>query len=100
MMTYNYIETRRNPLIEDLNKNGIGILTGGLLNRSLNTIRRIPRNRNELWYLVRTLGRFRDDMKRSKQFDFVKSVDGMTPQQIPLEYILDNPGITSALLIH
>ena len=96
MMTYNYAEARRKPLIEELSDAGIGILAGGSLNRSLNTIRKFPRNRNELWYLLRALGRFRKDIKRSKLFSFLKNVAGMTPQQISLAYILENPSITSA----
>ena len=96
MMTYNYTEARRNKLIECLHENGIGILTGGSLNRSFNTIHKIPRSRNELWYLIRAILKFRKDFKRSKKFDFVNKVDGMTPQQISLAYILENKCITSA----
>lgn len=96
MMTYNYTEARRNELIQNLHDNGIGILSGGSLNRSFNTLRKIPRTRNELWYLIRALVHFRGEFKRSKLFDFVKNVDGMTPQQISLAYILGNSHITSA----
>ena len=96
MMTYNYSEARRNPVIDTLTENGIGILSGGSLNRSLNTLRRIPRNRNELWYLARAYKKFKADLKRSKQFDFVNNVEGFTPQQVSLAYILENPNIASA----
>lgn len=96
MMTYNYAEARRNPLIDEFAKNGIGVLSGGSLNRSLNTLRKIPRNRNELWYMARALRKFKGDLKRAKEFDFVKSVENMTPQQISLAYILDNKNVTSA----
>ena len=96
MMTYNYAEARRNPLIEEFSKNGIGVLSGGSLNRSLNSLRKIPRNRNELWYMARAMRKFKGDLKRSKEFEFVNSVDNMTPQQISLRYILDNPNVTSA----
>ena len=96
MMTYNYAEARRNPLIEHLNKNGIGILTGGSLNRSMNTISWFPRNRKELWYLARAVTHYRKELVRANEFDFVKNVDGMTPQQISLSYVLNNKNITSA----
>lgn len=96
MLTYNYAEARRNPLIEELGKNGIGVLTGGSLNRSLNTFKLIPHSRNDLWYLARVLTRFRSDLNRSKKFDFIRKVNGMTPQQISLAYVLENYNITSA----
>ena len=96
MMTYNYAEARRNPLIEELSKEGIGIITGASLNRSLNTIKHHPKTKEELWYLIRAFKNFRKDMKRSKLFDFVKDVEGMTPQQVSLAYILENPNISSA----
>ena len=96
MMTYNYAEARRNDLIRRLSANGIGVLSGGSLNRSLNTIRLIPKSRNDLWYLIRALGHYRKDVKRARQFDFVKNVEGMSPQQVSLAYILQNEGVTSA----
>ena len=96
MMTYNYAEARRNPLIDKLNESGIGILTGGSLNRSMNTLKHIPKNRNELWYLIRAFAHYRGELMRSRQFDFVKEVEGMTPQQVSLAYILSNSKVTSA----
>ena len=96
MMTYNYAEARRNKLIEKLSANGIGILSGASLNRSLNTIRFFPRNRNDLWYAIRAISHFRGDVKRARKFDFVKEVEGLSPQQISLAYILQNRYVTSA----
>lgn len=96
MLTYNYTEARRNPLISKLHDNGIGVLSGGSLNRSMNTIKYFPRNRSELWYLMRAISHYRKELKRSKQFEFVNHIEGLTPQQISLAYILRNPNITSA----
>ena len=39
---------------------------------------------------------YRKELKRSKQFEFVNHIEGLTPQQISLAYILRNPNITSA----
>lgn len=96
MLTYNYAEARRNELIEKLYDNKIGILAGGSLNRSMNTIKRLPRNRNDLWYLLRALGHYRGEFNRARKFEFVKNIEGMTPQQESLAYILQNKNITSA----
>lgn len=96
MMTYNYAEARRNALIDKLFDSGIGILSGGSLNRSMNTIKRMPKNRNELWYLIRAAAHYRGELKRAKKFNFVKDVVGMTPQQVSLAYVLKNEKITSA----
>ena len=96
MMTYNYAEARRNPLIDRLSESGIGILAGGSLNRSMNTLKHIPKNRNELWYLIRAYAHYRGELKRSRQFDFVKEINEMTPQQVSLAYILINSKVTAA----
>ncbi len=96
MMTYNYAEAKRNALIEKLGKNGVGIITGGSLNRSLSTFRLIPHSFSEMWYIARAMRNFRNDLKRQKRFDFVNHVDGMTPQQVSLAYILRNENVASA----
>lgn len=95
-MTYNYTEARRNPLIDRIHDCGIGILTGGSLNRSMNTIKRIPRNRKDLWYLMRALGHYRGEFNRAKKFNFIKEIDGMTSQQVSLAYIMRNDKVTAA----
>ena len=97
MMTYNYSEAKRNELVDKLKQNGIGILSGGSLNRSLSKFNYIPKNRIELWYLLRALKLFRKDIKRSKKYSFINHVEGMTPQQISLAYVLENDGFTSAV---
>lgn len=97
MLTYNFTEARRNNLIDKLGKKEIGILSGGSLNQSLNTIKLIPHNRNELWYTIRAIVRFRNKIKRTRSFEFTKYINGMTPQQASLVYILENKNITSAV---
>ena len=62
----------------------------------MNTIKRIPKSKNELWYLIRAAAHYRGELKRSKKFDFVKDVVGMSPQQVSLAYVLRNEKITSA----
>ena len=97
MMTYNYAEAGRNTLIEKLYDSKIGILAGGSLNRSLNTIKRLPHNRNDLWYLLRALGHYRGEFNKARKFKFMKDIEGMTPQQVSLAYIMRNNKVTSAL---
>ncbi len=96
MMTYNYTQAKRNQLIKTISENGIGILAGGSLNHSLHSIRHFPRNKRELWYLTRAVANFRGELRSSKVFDFINHVDGMTPQQISLAYVLLNEHISSA----
>ncbi len=97
MLTYNFTEARRNTLIKKLQDSGIGVITGGSLNQSLNDIWHIPRTKSELWYMARALVQFRSKLYRSKKFDFIKEIKGMSIQQASLAYILENKNICSAV---
>lgn len=97
MMTYNYAEARRNLLINELTQSGIGIISGGSLNRSLSTFSFLPHSKKDFWYIARTLYNRREDLRRVRQFKFVNDVPGFTPQQVSLAYILNNKSISSAV---
>ena len=98
MLDYNVIKQDREPLIDSLNEAGIGVIAGMALGQSLfsKNIYKI-RNRNDIWYLLRTLVHFRDNLKKSKDFRFLTNQDGCTGNQLALRYVLDNPGISSAV---
>ena len=83
-------------LPEKIVEPGIGVLAGGALNHSISTLKYIPHNRNELWYLLRALGRFRTEIRADREYDFINSLN-MTPQQASLAYILSNEHISSAV---
>lgn len=98
MLDYNIIRQDREPLIEKLHSRGIGVIAGMALGQSLFSKKVYKvRNRNDFWYLLRAMVRFRDNLKKSKDFQFLTEQDGFTGNQLALRYVLDNPGVSSAV---
>lgn len=98
MLDYNVIKQDREPLIEKLNEAGVGVIAGMALGQSLisKNVYKI-KNRNDIWYLLRTIAFFRENLKKSKDFKFLTKYDGYTGNQLALRYVLDNEGISSAV---
>ena len=98
MLDYNIMKQSRETTIEALTSNGIGVLAGASLGQALfaKNIFKI-KNRNDLWYLLRTLAHFRGSMKKSKDFRFLTEQKDFTGNQLALRYVLDNDNITAAV---
>ena len=98
MLDYNVMKQSREGVIRALADRGIGVLAGAALGQALfakNVFQ--VKNRNDLWYLLRTLAHFRGPMKKSRDFRFLTEQEGYTGNQLALRYVLDNENITSAV---
>lgn len=97
MLDYNIMRQDREPVIEKLKEQGIGVIAGSALGESLYSkkIFRV-RNRNDLWYMARAVVRFKELMKKSKNFKFLTKQKDYTANQLALRYVLDNDNISTA----
>jgi aryl-alcohol dehydrogenase-like predicted oxidoreductase len=98
MLDYNIIKQDREPLIDKLTSNGIGVIAGMALGQALFS-RKVFRikNRNDLWYMLRTMAHFRSNLSKSKDFRFLTQNEEFTGNQLALRYVLDNPNVSSAV---
>lgn len=98
MLDYNIMKQSREVIIDELVANGIGVLAGASLGQALfsKNIFKVN-NRNDVWYLLRTLAHFREPLKKSKNFRFLAEQKGFTGNQLALRYVLDNENVTSAV---
>ena len=96
MLDYNIIKQEREDIIRKLEEAGVGVLAGMALGQSLFAKKRI-KNRNDLWYYLRALAHFRENMKKSKDFRFLTEQKDYSGNQLALRYVLDNPHVTSAV---
>lgn len=98
MLDYNIMRQDREPLIEKLTDAGVAVIAGSALGESLYSKKIFKvKNRNDFWYLVRAIVRFRSLMNKSKDFKFLTKQDGYTANQLALRYVLDNENISSAV---
>lgn len=95
MLDYNIMKQDREPQIDKLHSAGIGVIAGASLGQSLYA-KKPKLNRNDLWYTVRSMFRFKYMRQKSKGFRFLNNVAGFTASQLALRYVLDNEKITSA----
>lgn len=96
MLDYNIMKQEREILIRALYDNEIGVLAGAALGQSLFSKRKI-RNRNDLWYFLRSVVNFKAMRKKGKSFEFLNHYSGYTANQLALRYVLDNQYISSAV---
>lgn len=98
MLDYNIMRQDREPLINAMNKNGIGVIAGAALAQSLysNRVFKI-KSKKDIWYLLRALKNFRGHIKDGLSYRFMNNVPNFTGNQLALRYVLDNHGITSAV---
>ena len=98
-LRYNILNRALEPLIEALNRQGIGVIAGAPLAEALYSERIYhPHNKKDLWYLARAAAHFRRQMREGRRYRFIDHVEGMTGAQIALRYVLDNPCIASAVI--
>lgn len=98
MLDYNILRQDREPLIERLSANDIGIIAGAPLAQSLYSNRVYHmQKKNDIWYLLRACKNFRGHMMYGRRFRFVNEVSDFSGSQLALRYVLDNPRISSAV---
>ena len=98
MLDYNILTQYREPMIDRLYDNGIGVIAGAALADSLysNRIFKI-RGLKDLWYLARALKNFRDKLIKGRSFGFINDIENMTGAQIAIAYVLNNPKISTSV---
>lgn len=98
MLDYNIIKQERELLIKKLYENEVGVIAGMALGQALfsKNVYKI-KNRNDLWYFLRTMAHFRKNLKKSKDFRFLTKQGKYTANQLALRYVLDNQCVSSAV---
>ena len=98
MLDYNIMRQDREPLIKMLTDSGVAVIAGSAMGESLYSKKIFKvKNRNDFWYMARAVVRFRDLMKKSRNFEFLNHIKGYTANQLALRYVLDNKNICSAV---
>jgi aryl-alcohol dehydrogenase-like predicted oxidoreductase len=97
MVDYNVLRPERGPLIARAAAAGKGVLAGMPLamGHTRAPAIRAPR---DLWYAARGLVRHRDEMRRGARFRFLHSLPGLNGSQAALAYVLENPGVSAAVV--
>jgi aryl-alcohol dehydrogenase-like predicted oxidoreductase len=99
MLDYNIVKLNREPQINALYQNGIGVVAGQAMAESLFLSELFKvHNKKDLWYLARTFGRksSRELFFRARKFGFMNKLDGYDGSQVALKYVLDNPYVSAA----
>lgn len=102
LLDYNLLQLDREPIIEKLNKAGIGVVAGTVLAQGHLIKGKIgfPKTSADIWYLARaTLKKSsRNLASNSREIKEVLSlITEMQPSQASFSYILDNPNISSCV---
>ena len=98
MLDYNILKQEREPVIDQLYQNGMGVIAGAPLAESLysNRIFKI-RKLKDIWYLARAFVNFKGQLIKGRRFTFVNKVPGMSGSQVALNYVINNPHVTTAV---
>ncbi len=99
MLDYNVLRPERAPMIARAAAAGKGVLAGMALamgHTGLQTLKlRAPR---DVWYALRALRNHRADIAKGARFGFLNRLADMTGPQAALAYVLDNPGVSAAVI--
>lgn len=99
MLDYNIIRQDREPVIEKLHKQGIGVVAGQAMAEGvfLNDLYKI-RSKKDLWYIARTIGRkvSRELFFEGYKYRFINRLKDFDGSQVALKYVIDNPLVSSA----
>ncbi len=95
MLDYNIMKQDREHQIEKLYSSGVGVIAGAALGQSLYS-RKTHLTRNDLWYTLRSMFKFKYMRQKSKNFKFLSQYNDYTANQLALRYVLDNEKISSA----
>ncbi|WP_374472850.1 aldo/keto reductase [Phenylobacterium sp.] len=99
MIDYNVLRPEREPLIERAAAAGKGVLAGMALAMGHTGLKVAKiRGPQDLWYAARGLVRHRDEVRRGARFAFLHRQRQMTGSQAALAYVLENAGVSCAVL--
>lgn len=71
MLDYNILQQDREVIIQRLDESDIGVIAGMTLGQSL--FSKKIKNRNDLWYFLRTFAHFRENVKKIGIFNFLQN---------------------------
>jgi aryl-alcohol dehydrogenase-like predicted oxidoreductase len=99
MIDYNILRPEREPIIAKLAARRLGILAGmalggGLYLKDGFRIRGIQ----DVWYIARAWKNYRSDLKRARNFHFLKQEQPLAAAEIALAWVLRKPEISCAVL--
>ncbi|HEX5379322.1 MAG TPA: aldo/keto reductase [Phenylobacterium sp.] len=97
MIDYNILRPERAPLVARAAAAGKGVLAGmALAMGHAGALKlRAPR---DIWYALRALKNHRADIAKGARFSFLADLPGMSGPQAALAYVLENPGISTAVI--
>ena len=102
LLDYNVLQLDREPVIQELNQAGIGVVAGTVLAQGHLVQGKIGslKSRADIWYLARAIikptGR-RLSRNAKKMREALSSAKSMTAAQAAFRYILENQGIASCV---
>ncbi|WP_395673564.1 aldo/keto reductase [Phenylobacterium sp.] len=99
MVDYNVLRPEREPLIARAAAAGVGVLAGMPLAMGHTGLKVANiRGMQDLWYAARGLARHRREVRDGARFRFLHGRPDITGSQAALAYVLENPGVASAVL--
>jgi aryl-alcohol dehydrogenase-like predicted oxidoreductase len=102
LLDYNAVQLDREPVIEQLNRNGLGVVAGTALAQGHLIDGKIGSMRSmaDIWYLLRANlkkeGRILQAKSKTMRQYFAQC-DGFTPAQLSLAFVLENKHISSVI---
>jgi aryl-alcohol dehydrogenase-like predicted oxidoreductase len=99
MVEYNIIDRSMAPVIAEAREAGVGIMLKSPLAQTLYSrdIFKIS-GPSDVWYLLRALRNHRHKFIQGRKYRFINDVPGLSASEIALAYVLNNPGVSSAVI--
>jgi len=98
MPDYNLLRTDRELVIERLASSGKMVFGGAAMANHVHAPKFLwPKNRVDVWYLLRALKNHRQSYMRARSLNFLRSVDDWTPSQIAIGFALLNKNVKTAM---
>ncbi len=98
MPDYNLLRVDREIVIERLASSGKMVFGGAAMANHVHAPRFLwPKNRVDVWYLLRAVKNHRQSYMRARSLNFLRSVADWTPSQIAIGFALLNKNIKTAM---
>jgi len=98
MPDYNFMRIDREPLIKKLHASGKVIIGGAVLANQVHAPQFLwPKNRVDLWYLLRALKNHRHAYLRARKLKFLQNVPDWTPADIAIAFAALNSHIATSM---
>lgn len=98
MLDYNLMRIDRELIIDKLHAAGKTVVGGAALANQMHAPQfLIPKNRADIWYLLRALKGYRRQYLRARRLKFLKDVPGWSPAQIAIAFATSNKKISTSM---